>query len=255
MFAQKSMTLSVVIITHNEERNIRRCIDSVENLADELIVLDSFSDDDTEKICREYPLRFEQSAFDGYLEQKNKAAALASGDYILSIDADEALSSKLSTEIKKIKQNPKHFAYSFNRLTFFCGKPIKHCGWYPDTKIRIWKKGTAEWGGTNPHDTLILKNGQKAYKLAGDLLHYSYYSISEHIEQINKFSGIKAAEAAKNGKFFNWFKLILSPPFKFFRCWVLKAGFLDGFYGFVICKNSAHSTFLKYAKLKEIRKN
>ncbi len=245
------MKLSVVIITFNEERNIRACLESVRQIADEIVVLDSFSTDNTEAICKEYDLHFEKKKFEGYIEQKNAVAELANFDYILSIDADEVLSLKLISEIRIIKEKPAFNAYSFNRLTHFCGKPIRHCGWYPDTKIRLWKRGTAFWGGKNPHDTLIINNTTPIKHLKGDLLHYSFHSIEQHVAQVNKFSSIKAEIAEQEGKSASVIHLTIHPAFKFFRCYVLKLGFLDGFYGYIVCKNSAHSTFLKYAKLRE----
>ncbi len=248
------MKLSVVIITYNEERDIGACLESAQSVADEIVVLDSFSTDRTEEICKSYNVRFEQHTFDGYVEQKNNAAALAQYDYILSLDADEVLSDKLKAEILAVKQNPQYDVYSFNRLTFFCGKPVKHCGWYPDTKLRLWKNGIAHWGGTNPHDFLIPKNGSSLKHLKGDLLHYSFHSVEQHIAQINKFSTIKAEEAHRKGKTSGFMKLLFSPAFKFFSSYILKLGFLDGFTGYLICKNSAHSTFLKYAKLRRLQK-
>ncbi|PIQ15560.1 MAG: glycosyl transferase, partial [Flavobacteriales bacterium CG18_big_fil_WC_8_21_14_2_50_32_9] len=126
------MQLSVVIITYNEQRNIARCLDSVLPVADEIIVVDSFSTDDTEKICSQYNVKFLQHPFKGHIEQKNYALAQAQFDYVLSLDADEALSETLLQEIKNIKTHCEKDAYSFNRLTNFCGQWIKHCGWYPD---------------------------------------------------------------------------------------------------------------------------
>jgi len=250
--AQTDITLSVVIITYNEERDIENCLKSVQDIADEIVVLDSFSTDKTPEICEKYGAKFEQAAFDGYVEQKNNVAQFAGCNYLLSMDADEVLSDELKSQIKRLKQNPESEAYSFNRLTFFCGKPVRHCGWYPDTKIRIWKNGTAVWGGTNPHDSLIPDKKNRVKHLKGDLLHYSYHSVEQHITQINKFSTIKAEQALKKGKNAALPKLIFSPGFKFFRSYFLKLGFLDGFTGYLICKNSAHSTFLKYAKLRQL---
>jgi len=248
------MKLSVVIITFNEQQNIAACLKAAQTVADEIIVLDSFSTDKTPMICRDFGVKFLQAPFAGFVEQKNAAADLASLDYILSLDADEVLSEKLFSEIKKVKENPTYDAYSFNRLTHFCGQPIRHCGWYPDTKIRLWRKGSGRWGGQNPHDTMILEKSATLKHLSGDLLHYSFHSIEQHIAQINKFSTIKAEIEFKKGKKSNAVKLLVQPAFKFFRSYVLKVGFLDGFYGYIVCKNSAHSTFLKYAKLRALRK-
>lgn len=246
--------LSVAIITFNEEKNIRRCLESVLEVADEIIVLDSFSTDNTENICREYPVKFFTNKFPGHLEQKNKAAELTSFDHILSLDADEALDDTLKMNIIQLKQNWEKDAYAFKRLTQFCGKWIKHCGWYPDQKFRLWRKGKAMWGGTNPHDKLILNSGSTSGYIEGNLLHYSFYTINDHIDQINKFSLIKARQMHLKGKRFSWWSMFFSVSFKFFKTYFLKRGFLDGFYGFVISVNSAYSNFLKHVKLREISK-
>lgn len=245
------MKISVVIITYNEEKNIERCLLSIKKIADEIVVVDSFSTDNTEKIARKFGAKFIKNKFEGHIEQKNFAMLQAENDYILSLDADEALSPKLLTEIEKVKQNWQFDAYSFNRLNNFCGKWIKHSGWYPDKKIRLWDKRKARWGGKNPHDHVICGKNCTLKHLKGDLLHYSFISINQHVEQINKFSEIKAEGLYKKGKNANLFHIVFSPTIKFFKSYILKLGFLDGFYGFVIAINSAHSNFLKYSKLKD----
>jgi len=246
--------LSVIIITYNEERNIERCIRSVLDVADEIIVVDSFSTDKTESICKQFGARFIQHAFDGYVEQKNFALNQASFEHIFSIDADEVVSEKLKASIAEAKNSWKYSAYQVNRLNNYCGQWIRHCGWYPDRKIRLFEKGKGKWGGQNPHDKYVPDQSNDVGFLHGDLLHYSYYTIAEHIAQVNKFSGIGAESAYKNGVRSNLLKILLKPPFKFFRDYILLLGFLDGFYGFVISRISAHATFLKYVKLRELSK-
>ena len=170
-----STKLSVVIITFNEEQNIERCLQSIVNIADEIIVLDSFSTDKTEEICKKFNVKFHQHKFDGHIQQKNRALGLAENDYVLSLDADEVPNEILLSEIMRIKANLSSDAYYFNRLTNYCGKWIKHCGWYPDQKLRIWNKNKGEWGGVNPHDKVIMQENTSLEYLKGDLLHYSYY--------------------------------------------------------------------------------
>ncbi len=249
--------LSVVIITFNEEKNIERCIRSVEGVADEVVVVDSFSTDATEAICKKLGTRFIQHVFKGHIEQKNFAVTQTSTDYILSMDADEALSEKLKASILAVKQNPQHSAYSMNRLTNYCGQWIKHGGWYPDRKTRLFKKGTGNWGGKNPHDKFLPADANDTGFLQGDLLHYSYYSIEGHLDQVNKFTAIGAKSAFDSGTRSSVLKLVVKPAFKFIRDYFFLLGFLDGYYGFVICRISAHATFLKYVKLREFwkRKN
>lgn len=244
--------LSTVIITYNEEKNIERCLLSVLDISDEVIVLDSFSTDATKDICNKYKVKFFQHAFDGHIEQKNRVVEMAKYNYVLSVDADEVLSGELIKSIQKVKENFNSDSYFFNRQNFFCGKKIKFSGWYPDRKIRLWNKNKAKWGGVNPHDTVILeKNTTKEY-LTGDLLHYSFTSINQHINQINKFSDIKAQNDFYKNKKANLFKILFKPSFKFFKTYFIKLGFLDGFYGIVIAYNSAHSEFLRQVKLKEL---
>lgn len=249
------VNISVVIITFNEERNIERCILSVKDIADEIVVLDSFSTDKTEEICKKHNVNFFQHKFDGHIEQKNRAITYAGNHYVLSLDADEALSEDLKKSILEAKENWTHDGYYFNRLTNFCGKWIKHGGWYPDQKLRLWDRRKGAWEGDNPHDKYVLKKGSSLKYLKGDLLHYSFYSIEQHLTQIEKFSTIKAKVAFNKGKKSNILKKLINPPFKFFKMYILKLGFLDGYYGYIIAKNSAKSTLLKYVKLSELYKN
>lgn len=245
--------ISVVIITFNEERNIGRCISSVKEIADEIIVVDSFSTDKTEEVCKLHDVKFVKNAFKGHIEQKNYAMDLANFEYVLSLDADEALSAELSYSIKEIKKNFIADGYRFNRLTNYCGHWVRHCGWYPDTKLRLVKKEKAKWKGVNPHDILKLDNDGLGSFLNGNLLHYSYDSISDHINQTNKFTTIAANECYNRGVRSNIFKIVTRPFFKFLRDYIYKLGFLDGRYGFIICFINSLSALLKYSKIHELQ--
>lgn len=247
--------ISVIIITLNEEKNIERCIRSVVEIADEIVVVDSFSTDKTEEICGRFDVRFIKHAFEGYIEQKNRALDQATYPYVLSLDADEALSDKLRDSILQIKDNMDHDGYQFNRMTNYCGRWIKHSGWYPDKKLRLVDKRLARWTGINPHDKLEMKPGSRIQHLKGDLLHYSYYSISQHAAQANNFSDITARMLKARGKKSTIFNILCNPFLKFVRDYFINMGFLDGYYGYVICRISAHATFLKYAKLRQLRRN
>ncbi len=246
--------LSVVIITFNEERNIGRCLSSIKAVADEILVVDSFSTDRTEDICSDFGARFIKNKFEGHIEQKNYALFNAKYDYVLSLDADEALSPELEKEILKIKENFSQDGYRFNRLTNYSGQWIYHCGWYPDTKLRLVKKNSASWLGTNPHDILTMKNNLKSTFLNGDLYHYSYESIASHIAQTNKFTTIAARAAFAKGKKSSLFKIYTRPLLKFLRDYIFKLGFLDGRYGFIICSINSLSALLKYSKLLDLQK-
>ncbi|MFW5752278.1 MAG: glycosyltransferase, partial [bacterium] len=244
--------ISVVIITFNEERNIERCLKSIIDVADEIVVVDSFSVDKTEELCNKYGVKFIQHPFVGHIEQKNYAITQASYPHILSLDADEELSSTLKKSILEVKENWTHDGYYFNRLTSYCGKWIRHTSWYPARKLRLWDSRKGRWGGTNPHDKFILKKGCNQKFIKGDLLHYSYYSIQDHIQQINRFTDIVARSYYQKGKNASYFNILFHPIWRLFRDYIIKLGFLDGFYGLVISVNSAHETFLKYIKLRNI---
>lgn len=241
--------LSVVIITYNEERNIARCLESVKRVADEIVVVDSFSKDRTKELCLAYGARFIEHPFGGHIEQKNYALTQATYNHVLSLDADEALTPELEQAVLAAKNNWEADAYSMNRLTNYCGKWIHHSGWYPDTKVRLFDRTKAVWGGENPHDKIILDKGASLQHLRGDLLHYSYYSVSQHLGQINKFTDASSNAMIRDGKTVSLPMVIIKPLFRFFRAYVLKRGFLDGSEGFIISVSSAVSVYYKYVKL------
>lgn len=244
--------LSAVIITYNEANHIGACITSLQGIADEILVVDSFSTDATPDICRQLQVRFIQHPFEGYVEQKNFALWQAKHHFILSVDADEQLSEELRQSILAVKQHKQYDAYFCNRLNNYCGKWIRHGAWYPDRKLRLWNRQIGNWGGNNPHDKVILQAGVKTGKLSGDLLHYTVTSIARHIGQINKFTSIRAEDMFQKGVKPGFYHLYLKPVVSFIKSYLLKLGFLDGYYGFVISLNSAYAVFLRYAKLKEL---
>jgi glycosyltransferase involved in cell wall biosynthesis len=247
--------LSVVIITFNEEKNIGRCIDSVKNVADEILILDSSSTDQTVAIAESRGAIVKQEVFKGFIQKKNKAAELASYNYVLSLDADEALDPILSDSILRAKENFTHRAYRMNRCSNYCGQFIRHGSWYPDKKIRLFDRRIAAWGGTNPHDRIILHDNTTAKHLKGDILHYSYHSIAEHVAQNNKLSSLAAQSLFDKGENTNLFNVIVNPVWAFLLSYLVRAGFLDGLFGFVIAIQIAHMTFLKHIKLYMLRKS
>jgi glycosyltransferase involved in cell wall biosynthesis len=249
------MKISVAIITWNEEKNIARCIQSVLPVADEIVVIDSFSTDNTEKICKELGVQFFQQKFLGHIEQKNSAIAATHFDWVLSLDADEELSEQLLHSILQLKKEKTEIvAFSMNRLTNYCGAWIKHTDWYPDKKIRLFHKKYAKWAGINPHDEIKVAEERAVAHLKGDLLHYSYHSIKQHIQQFNHFTEIAAQEYIKSGKKLPVYKIFVNPIWKFIYSYFLRLGFLDGYYGFLVCAISAFATFTKYIKIKELKK-
>lgn len=247
--------LSVAIITYNEEANIQRCIESVQPIADEIIVVDSFSTDNTKLIAEKLSAKVIEHPFEGHIQQKNYALSQTSYDFVLSLDADEALSKKALQEVSKIKQKFSFSGYSFNRKTSYCGQWINHCGWYPDKKNRLVNRKVAKWSGENPHDKLMLEENTPTKHINADILHYSFPSIASHATTANKFSEIAAQQGFEKGKKIYFFiHILLNPFFTFVKKYFLQKGFLDGYYGFVICMLSAHSNFLKYSKMWTLKK-
>ncbi len=250
----KDNSISVVIITRNEEKNIVRCLDSLIGVADEIIIVDSYSEDNTPKICSERKVRFVQTEWLGYSETKNYANSLAGNAYILSLDADEALSIELQAELVEIKNSGFDVeAYRIKRLTNYCGHWIYHSGWYPDWKLRLWKKEKGQWKG-DIHEKVELSEQTSIGKLKSDILHYSYYSINEHIQQMISFTDLMAKDYYQKNMQIGIGKLIFSPIVKFFRAYLFLGGFRDGFYGIVICTLSSMATFLKYGKTIQLQR-
>ncbi len=243
--------LSVVIITFNEEANIARCLQALGDVADEILVVDSFSADNTVAICQAHGARVVQNAFAGYVEQKNFATDQARFDHVLQLDADEVLTDELRRSIQQVKANWQHAAYALARLTNYCGTWVRHGGWYPDRKLRLYDRRLGRWEGLLLHEHYEVQPGQTTGQLAGDALHYSYHSIAQHISQLNKFTSITAQERALKGKTrVTVFHLVVKPLWKFVHGYVFRLGFLDGFAGLSIAAISAAGVFLKFAKLK-----
>lgn len=250
-----SIKISATVITLNEEKKIEGCLQSLLGVADEIIVVDSFSTDATEAICSKYPVVFMKKTFEGYIAQKNYAVDQASNDYILSLDADEMLSQQLKASILAVKSNWKFDAYAFNRLNNYCGKWIRFCGWYPDRKIRLWDRRQARWGGEDPHDKVQFSSG-RVKRLEGDLLHYAYFTVDEHLRQMHRFAEVAAKAKFRNGKRpIFLLHVVLNPMFKFFRKYLLQLGFLDGYYGFVFCATTSALNFYKYLRLYEYHRS
>lgn len=247
--------ISVVIITYNEEKNIERCLKSVINIADEIVIVDSFSNDRTQDIASRFNVRFIQNKFEGHIQQKNYALSLTTYQHVLSLDADEELSEGLSNSIKEIKENWAFDAYYFNRLTCFYGKWIYHGGWYPDRKLRLWDKQKGRWGGINPHDKVIMHAGTTKCKIKRNLLHYYYNDKKEHIQQLTLFATIASKEYFNLGRKSTVFTILLHSSWRFFRTYFIQAGFIDGKLGFKIAQLYTNYTFLKYQKLRQLWNN
>ncbi len=244
------MKLSAVIITCNEEKNIGRCLKSLHGLVDEIVVVDSGSQDRTETICNAYGVRFIFHPWAGFSEQKNFANEQAVNDWIFSIDADEAVDETLQQSILQLKETGFSGAYSVDRLTNYCGRFLYHC-WRPDNKIRIWNRNEGRWTG-NIHETIDFGNRTPVVtRLNGDLAHYTYYTISEHLARIDKYSDLTASDAFRAGKKApSTCGTRFRTGWRFLRDYIFKGGFRDGYEGYMACKISALGTFLKYTKLR-----
>jgi glycosyltransferase involved in cell wall biosynthesis len=245
-------TISAVIITFNEEKNIERCIRSLKGVVDEIVIWDSFSTDQTKKLSQQLGAVVYDAPWEGYSVAKNKANNAAKGDFILSIDADEELSPELRRSLMKIKPSLKDDAYIFTRINNYCGTWIKHSGWYPEYKTRLFKKGDAFWVG-EIHERLEFINKPNQLIVTGDLLHYSILSLEHHIKKMFLYGDLSAKKDFQNGvRPSIIFHGILKPSFHFIKNFILQRGFLDGYIGFVIAKMAAFERFLRYVKLKEL---
>ncbi len=246
-------TLSVAIITKNESRNITRCIQSVLPIADEVVVVDSHSTDNTVALAQDMGARVVLQDFLGYVEQKNFAKDQCQSDYVLSLDADEALSEQLQQNLSQLKPNLKAAAYEFNRLTNIGSTWIKHSGWYPDKKTRLFAKNSGQWGGTNPHDKYILNEAQKPVWVAGDLLHYSFENLEDHKKQSMRFAQIAAQALHSEGKKGSWAKMVYKPLAAFVKCFLIKGGWMDLHYGWPIATIAARAKYQKYSRLYQLQ--
>ena len=246
--------ISAVIITYNEDQYLDQCLTSLKGIVDEIVVVDSYSTDGTRQISESHGARFIQHPFEGYIEQKNWAIGQASHNYILSLDGDELLSDHLRASILKVKDHLEHDGYYFNRLNNFYGLWIHHSGVYPNRKIRLFNREKGAWGGINPHDRFILNKGTRKSKLTGDLLHYMYSSLEDHLNKIQTFSSINAMAHYEKGIKSNLYKLIVHPAWRFLRDYIINQGFRDGLTGYMICYLNAYAGYLKYLKLRQLDK-
>jgi glycosyltransferase involved in cell wall biosynthesis len=246
--------ISAVIITLNEELCIERCLKSLADIADEIVVVDSLSTDATEEICKKYNVRFIKHKFEGYKDQKNYAIGLAAYENILSVDADEALSDELRESILAIKDKWHFDGYYINRRNNFGGKWMKHSEWYPNRQLRLFLRDKGQFGKLNIHETFIMSNGEPVGRLKGDLLHWPCNTREELVERMNKYAIIGAHEYYRTGRKSGLLTPALHLIWGFLRSYFLKIGFLDGRDGFFICKVYAKSSYTKYKTLYHLGK-
>ncbi len=246
--------ISAVIITYNEERNIARCIESVKPVVDEVVILDCFSNDRTREIAESHGAKFYQQEFLGFAKQKNRCVALATHDVVLSLDADEYLSSELTQSILKVKTEWKKDGYMFNRLSSFEGTWIKTCGWYPDQKLRLWDRRKGVWQGDGVHERVEMVEGSTTMAIKGDLYHRAYDNVAQFLQKNQSYSTIHA-QVNRYRTTSSTLKILYKTIFAFFKAYILKGGVLDGYKGLVISGSTAHWVFYKYAKLLEANRS
>jgi glycosyltransferase involved in cell wall biosynthesis len=244
------MKISAAIITFNEERNISRVLESL-RCCDEIVVVDSGSTDRTVELATKLGARVLESAWRGYAGQKNYASERCQYDWILSLDADEALSEALEGEIWQIKKNgPRFDAYTMPRMAQYLGRWILHSGWYPDRKVRLFDRRRAKWVGDFVHESVQVDG--RVGNLKSSILHFTCSSLSEHLKTMDRYTTLAAEQLVDQNKAIGWRHLALDPPWTFFRSYVLKRGFLDGAEGLAIAYMAALYNFLKYAKAKNM---
>lgn len=246
--------LAAVIIACNEAAIIGKALRSLQGVADEIVVVDSGSQDETPEICAESGATVFYRPWEGYAAAKNFGNSMATHPWILSIDADEVLSETLIDALIKVKQQEwcEYTAFSFNRLTNYCGQWIRHSGWYPDTKIRVWHRDYGRWEGTI-HEQVVFVQTLDIVHLKGDLLHYSFPARADYLRQREHFSTMSAEAMFAEGKRVGWLKVILSPVVRFLRDYLINRGFLDGAAGLEVCLGTAKGVYMKYRKLKKLQ--
>jgi glycosyltransferase involved in cell wall biosynthesis len=245
--------ISAVLITFNEEAAIEAALRSLSGIVDEIVVVDSFSGDRTVKLARAFTDKVVTRKWTNYSDQKNFADGLASHPWILSLDADERISDGLRTEILALRSDePSCAGFSMPRLVFYLGRWIRHCGWYPDRKVRLFRKDAARWEGEYVHEKLAVSGEVRAFK--NPIHHFTYRNIGDHLARIDKFADLGAQKLYAQGKKCRWPHLLLFPFGRFLKAYILKRGFLDGFAGIIVSVLNGYSIFVRYAKLGEIWK-
>jgi len=243
--------LSTVIMCMNEEDKIARCIQSVQDISDEVLIVDSYSTDRTVEIAEQLGARIETRAFQGYIEQRALSVSLASNDWVLALDADEFLSPELINEIKEILFKPEADVYYLNRSNAINNYFLKHGSWFPHRIIRLFDRSKVSFSGNPPHDRIYPITNSKSKKLKSLLLHHCNEDIHDRIITVNRHSSIAARHRFEKGIKTNYLRILFKPSWKFFVEYILRLGFLDGFYGYLMAKTTAHYIYYRESKLME----
>jgi glycosyltransferase involved in cell wall biosynthesis len=254
MNSPAKLPVSVCLIAGNEVLRLGRTLQSVAGWAAEIIVVINHDvNDGTDKIAESFGAKVFREPWKGHIAQKNSAAQKAGQHWLLGVDADEVVSPELQEEIQRLFAGPEKFrgfnAFRFPRCTFYCGGWIRHGDWYPDHQIRLWRRGTARWGGVDPHDKLLVSGSVGS--LRGDLLHYSMESIEHQIQKTIRYADEFAATCRAENRRITFWQLLIRPPWRFVRAYIFKLGFLDGWRGLSVAWMTAFYTFLRYFKAIE----
>jgi glycosyltransferase involved in cell wall biosynthesis len=242
--------LSVTVITKNEAADLGAALESVQ-WADEIVVVDSGSSDDTVAIARRFTDRVVVRDWEGYAAQKNLAAALARHDWILSLDADERVTAALADDIRRaLAEAPVHRAYRIPRVTWHLGRWLRSTDWYPDWQLRLYDRTAARWTGAYVHEAVMVDGSIGV--LHGELQHFAYRDIADHLETINRYTTLAARQMHDSGRRAGLLRLAGHPPLAFLRNYVARGGFRDGTVGFIVSAMNAYYVFLKFAKLREL---
>lgn len=241
------MSLSVIIITYNAAETLQDCLDSVA-WADEIIVLDSGSSDATLDICRAHSVQLHNTDWPGFGAQKNRALALASSDWVLSIDADEQVSEALRQALLNALQNPAYTAWEMPRRSWYCGRFMRYSGWYPDYVTRLFRRDSAKFSNDLVHERLLLTQGKRG-RLKTPLIHYPFLHIEQVLDKLNSYSTAGARMLEQRGKTASLWQAVLKGLWAFLRSYILRLGFLDGAQGFLQAVSAAEGTYYRYVKL------
>lgn len=248
------MKISVAMITFNEEKILRKTLNSIKGLVDEIVIVDSGSTDGTEQIAREFGARFFVETWKGYGPQRNSAIDKCQGEWILNIDADEEISEDLKIEINKIVNEEKEKkVFKINRVSVCFGKELKHGGWGTSYAIRLFEKNSGRFNDNNVHEEFVTT--EKIYKIKKNIYHHTYLTMDDYFIRFNRYTTEGAKEYFKLGKKVSLFDITLNPLYKFIKMYIVRLGFLDGIPGFVIASTSAMYSMIKYFKLREMYKN
>ena len=245
--------ISAVVITYNEESNIESCVTALQKVAAEVLIVDSNSTDKTRAIAKKLGATVVETKWQGYAATKNFGNSVATNDWILSIDSDEVLSEELIESIKTLTLDEQK-VYALDRLTNYCGQWIKHSGWYPEWKVRLFHRSHTQWEGEFVHEQLVHSQSLLVQKVKGKLFHYSYKTLDDHWRRIENYARLSALEMQSKGKQSSFVKLWISPAIRFLKTYFLKMGFLDGKNGWIISIRNAKLVHLKYRILQELNR-